>query len=65
MRPTPIAPIVIWLLGADFPNTDAGTMAGNPATTDVAAKALPADERNERRECLCRDVCAIPPLRAG
>ena len=33
MRPVPIAPTLIRLLGAAAPRTDDGTMAGKPATT--------------------------------
>jgi hypothetical protein len=37
MRPFPIAPTFIWLLGAFFPMTDAGTIVGNPERGIVAA----------------------------
>jgi hypothetical protein len=53
MRPVPIAPTLIRLLGAFAPNTDAGTIAGNPVRTDEAPSALPAEVRNCRREVLC------------
>jgi hypothetical protein len=59
MRPTPIAPMLIRLLGAAFPKTDAGTIAGKPAAIDVAAATLPADERNDRRVCPCRGVLGM------
>ena len=52
MRPTPIAPTLIRLLGEVAPNTDAGTIAGKLVTTVAAAAALPATERNERRVCV-------------
>src|SRR5512146_3511289 len=35
MRPTPMAPTLMRLLGAYCPNTVAGTMVGNPTTAAV------------------------------
>src|SRR5262245_44293016 len=49
MRPVPIAPTLIRLLGDVAPNTEAGTMAGKPAATDEAIIPLPAVARNRRR----------------
>src|SRR5688572_10084898 len=63
MRPVPIAPMLIRLLGAADPKTDAGTMAGNPAATDETAMPLPAALRNSRREALDLEVLAMCPLR--
>ncbi len=48
MRPTPMAPMLMRLLGANWPNTLAGTMAGKPAT--AAAPML--DLRKPRRDTL-------------
>ena len=50
MRPVPIAPILMRLLGAFGPNTDAGTIVGNPATRmDEAPNPLPTAFKNSRR----------------
>src|SRR5690606_40436616 len=37
--PKPICPILILLLGASFPNTEAGTMVGKPVIAREAATA--------------------------
>src|SRR5580704_18313286 len=57
MRPTPMAPMLMRLLGAICPKTDAGTMVGKPATA-VAAVAV---RRKLRRETL-RIVFIASPL---
>src|SRR5687768_10596049 len=45
-----MAPTVMRLLGARWPNTVAGTIAGNPpARPALAATTAPADSRNRRR----------------
>src|SRR5687767_9075291 len=49
MRPVPMAPTLMRLLGDVAPNTEAGTMAGKPAATDDATIPLPAVARNRRR----------------
>jgi hypothetical protein len=36
--------------GAAAPNTDEGTIEGNPATTEVATMLLPAAARKSRRD---------------
>src|SRR6266702_8641287 len=48
MRPTPMAPTLMRLLGAIWPKTDRGTMVGNPATTTAPDAVL----RKLRRETL-------------
>ncbi len=50
IRPVPMAPTLMRLLGDAAPNTDEGTIAGNPATTEEATAACPADARNRRRD---------------
>jgi hypothetical protein len=42
MRPVPIAPTLIRLLGAVDPKTEDGTIAGNPAAAADAIMPLPA-----------------------
>src|SRR6266446_5877372 len=49
MRPVPMAPTLTRLLGDAAPKTEAGTMAGKPATTEEATTPLPAVARNRRR----------------
>src|ERR1039457_5126003 len=39
MRPFPMAPTLMRLLGAVCPNTEDGTMAGKPATKELEATA--------------------------
>jgi hypothetical protein len=46
MRPVPIAPTFMRLLGAFFPNTLAGTIDGNPNVSEVSAAAFAEDSRN-------------------
>src|SRR4029078_8345408 len=50
IRPVPIAPILIWLLGAFAPSTDAGTIDGKPAATDEARRPPPVVAMNSRRD---------------
>ena len=52
MRPVPIAPTLIRLLGAFAPSTEAGTIDGNPASMDDATSPPPADAMNSRRDGL-------------
>jgi hypothetical protein len=42
--------MLILLLGAVAPSTDAGTMAGKPAAPATAMAPVPAVARNSRRE---------------
>src|SRR5436305_4546989 len=59
IRPTPIAPTLMRLLGAYCPNTDGGTIAGNPAIAAVA----PAVRRKVLREIASRRLLmAFPPI---
>jgi hypothetical protein len=51
MRPTPIAPTLIRLLGAFRPNTFAGTMEGKLNTTEVPNAVLAVLLRNSLRDC--------------
>jgi len=60
IRPTPIAPTLIRLLGDVLPKTVAGTIAGNPAATVVAAAALPAVARKDRRDCFFAMLLRTP-----
>ena len=59
MRPTPMAPTLICLLGAYWPKTDDGTMVGKPATAAAPAAVF----RNLRLEIplLARLVMASAP----
>ena len=51
MRPVPIAPTLMRLLGAVAPKTDAGTIAGKPAaSTEVAPRPCAASPSALRRE---------------
>src|ERR1039458_26690 len=45
MRPTPIAPMLIRLLGAVCPNTLDGTMAGNPVMAAAPSPVFRIDRR--------------------
>src|SRR4051794_40979464 len=64
MRPAPIAPMLMRLLGDADPKTDAGTMAGKPAAADATAAALPTDDRNDRRVRLGAPALAMNILTA-
>ena len=46
------SPMLIWLLGAFAPSTDAGTIEGNPPTTVEARRPPPAVVMNARRDGL-------------
>src|SRR4051812_43132661 len=47
MRPLPIAATFIRLLGANLPNTEAGTMEGKPNNAEALIVVL----KNSRRDC--------------
>src|SRR5262249_49322201 len=49
MRPVPMAPTLMRLPGDVAPNTDEGTMAGKPATTEEAMTPFPAVARKRWR----------------
>src|ERR1035441_752072 len=53
MRPTPIAPMLMRLLGAFWPKTVDGTIAGKPATAAAPRLVFMIDRRDiDRREIL-------------
>ena len=49
MRPVPMAPTLMRLLGAEAPKTEAGTIDGKPAATSEPATPLPTPAMNLRR----------------
>ena len=49
MRPVPIAPTLMRLLGELAPSTDAGTIDGKPESTEDATMPPPAEAMNSRR----------------
>src|SRR5262245_59101304 len=66
MRPVPIAPTLIFLLGAAAPKTEAGTIEGKPeARTDVAPRPWAAIVRAFRREISVRRFSVMGFLRDG
>jgi hypothetical protein len=48
MRPTPMAPMLMRLLGAFWPNTVDGTIAGKPATAAAPRLVFRIDRRESR-----------------
>jgi len=52
IRPLPIAPMLMRLLGAFLPNTVFGTMEGNPRANEVKATAFADDSMNFLLEIL-------------
>src|SRR4029450_12030808 len=65
MRPVPIAPTLMRLLGENAPNTEAGTMEGQPPIAADAASPLPAVVMNTRRDRPFRHLSLIEPLWAS
>ena len=67
MRPVPIAPTLMRLPGAFAPNTEAGTIAGKPPSTDVETIPVAATVMNSRRVALSVGVAAMTSslLRVG
>src|SRR5579863_181707 len=59
MRPTPMAPTLMRLLGAYCPNTEAGTMAGKPR---AAAAPRPVFRTERRVTFIFIEVFILPSL---
>src|SRR3954463_8614797 len=59
MRPTPMAPMLMRLLGDAGPRTEAGTIAGNPPIADEATRPAPAVFRKLRRDACGLRLLAI------
>jgi len=64
IRPHPMAPMFVRLDGANGPTTDAGTIAGNPETSEAPTAPFPAVARNARLDGPTRRfaVIGIPPF---
>ena len=56
MRPVPMAPMLMRLLGACAPKTEEGTIAGKPEATAAAPSPFAAAVTNARRDCFCLSV---------
>ena len=67
IRPTPIAPMLIWLLGACAPSTEAGTMVGKPAAGPMRRRG-PFRRRPGKpaaTSCHCVSCPTRPPCLGG